>query len=81
MTELPVLTRPEVIEKLKLMQPFAFSVRGASEVTGLSRSTFYEEIKKGNIKARRYRDKIVLLPDDVKEFLENLPKYNIKTKQ
>ena len=75
--DLPVLKRKDVKHLIYFSHPFAFSVRGFSEATGFSRSTVYNMVRDGSVRAHKYGEKIVILYDEGKDDLEKLPDYSV----
>ncbi|MBV8831065.1 MAG: helix-turn-helix domain-containing protein [Acidobacteriaceae bacterium] len=53
--------------------PIAVSVEGGAELLGVGRSTVYDLIRKGEIKARKLRGRTLLLIDDLAAFARALP--------
>jgi excisionase family DNA binding protein len=51
----------------------AWSIAEASNVSGLGRTKIYEAIAAGTLKARKCGKRTLILPDDLREFLTNLP--------
>jgi hypothetical protein len=51
----------------------ACSIKKFADITGFGRSTIYEAIKKGDLKARKYGKRSTIEADDGLSWLENLP--------
>jgi excisionase family DNA binding protein len=49
------------------------SISEACRVAGLGRTKLYEAIGAGQLKARKYGKRRIILRDDLREFLTNLP--------
>jgi excisionase family DNA binding protein len=56
-------------EKPKL----AYGISELSEATGFGRSTIYEQIAAGALRARKLGARTFIVADDVKAWLQNLP--------
>jgi hypothetical protein len=55
------------------MQPLAFSVRAAGEAAGVGRSSLYEQIRVGELQARKRGRRTVILRKDLEAWLDRLP--------
>ena len=53
--------------------PLAHSIPEVCKLTGLGRTTIYAAIKSGHLVARRYRRRTVVLSEDLRRFLIDLP--------
>jgi hypothetical protein len=51
----------------------AYTIRGASHASGLSRSLLYIAIAGGKLRARKCRGRTVILREDLQQFLATLP--------
>ncbi len=51
----------------------AYSIPEVCEETGLGRSTIYEEIREGRLRARKCGRRTIVLPDDLTAWLNSLP--------
>ena len=58
------------------MEKLAYSIREAVEAGGGSRSTVYEAIKSGALKARKRGRSTVILAADLARYLESLPDFH-----
>ena len=59
-----------------MVEKLAYSIKELTAAGGGSRSTIYENIKNGKLKARkRGRSTVILTPDAVR-YLENLPDFS-----
>ena len=58
------------------MEKMAYSIREAVEAGGGSRSTLYEAIAAGTLKARKRGRSTVILAVDLARYLENLPDFH-----
>lgn len=56
--------------------PIAYDIPGAVQVSGQSRSGIYAAIKAGTLIARKRGYRTVILADDLRRWLESLPKMN-----
>ena len=54
----------------------ACSIKKFADITGFGRSTIYEAIKRGDLKARKYRKRSAIHAEDGLPWLENLPAAN-----
>lgn len=52
----------------------AFSINEAVEVSGISRTTIFAAIKAGKLVARKYGRRTLIAAEDLKAFLDALPK-------
>lgn len=53
--------------------PLAFSIKEVVELTGIARTTLYGAIRDGDLRARKYRRRTIILASDLDHFLEVLP--------
>jgi hypothetical protein len=51
----------------------AYTIRAASQTSGLSRSLLYLAIGEGRLRARKCRGRTVILHEDLQHFLASLP--------
>jgi predicted DNA-binding transcriptional regulator AlpA len=51
----------------------ACSIKKFADMSGFGRSTIYEAIKRGDLKARKYKKRSTIHAEDGLAFLENLP--------
>jgi hypothetical protein len=51
----------------------ACSIKKFADITGFGRSTLYEAIKRGDLKARKYKKRSTIHAEDGLAWLENLP--------
>jgi len=56
--------------------PFAYDIPGAVQASGQSRSGIYAAIKSGALTARKRGFRTVILADDLRRWLEGLPRMN-----
>jgi len=63
-------------ENLGSTEKVAHSVRGAAQVADLGKDILYQAIKERDLHARRVGSKIVILHDDLMEWLRSLPEYS-----
>jgi excisionase family DNA binding protein len=59
-----------------LLVPHAYRISDVCKLTGLGRTSVYAAIKSGELTARRWRRRTVVLAADLQAFLNNLPKSN-----
>ena len=57
----------------KQLAPIAYSIPGAVEASGLSRSTLYNAIASGELVARKRGARTIIIDDDLRRFLASLP--------
>ncbi|UGY28868.1 helix-turn-helix domain-containing protein [Bradyrhizobium septentrionale] len=57
----------------KLLNASAFPIAEVCKRTGLGRTTVYAAIKAGDLVARKYGRRTVVLGDDLARFLQSLP--------
>ena len=55
------------------LPPLALSIEATCKASGLGRTTIYAAIKSGHLVARRYRRRTVVLSEDLRRFLIDLP--------
>jgi excisionase family DNA binding protein len=55
------------------MNPLGFSITEACKVSGVGRTTIYEEIKAGRLRAVKRGRRTLILAHDLKHWLEALP--------
>ncbi|EXL06670.1 helix-turn-helix domain-containing protein [Aquamicrobium defluvii] len=58
----------------------AYSVADAARVSGMGRSTVYNAISAGELKARKLGKRTVVLRTDLEEWLAGAPIYSAETK-
>ena len=58
---------------MSLPRPQACSVKEALEILNIGRTSLYEEIKKGTLKARKIGSKTIFLRDELDKFLLSRP--------
>ena len=64
------LTLWDVVEETDVL---AYRVPDLPRVAGLGRTLFYDAIRRGHLKARKYRSATLVLRSDLIAFLEALP--------
>jgi excisionase family DNA binding protein len=74
---------PEIsqLEPARGARPRAMSIAEFSERYGVGRTTIYEEIKLGRLRARKCRKRTVITEDDAEDWLRSLPLVACNTKQ
>ena len=55
------------------MQKAAFTIREAAHEAAMSQRTIYRRLKAGELKARKSNRKTLILAEDLKTWLANLP--------
>jgi excisionase family DNA binding protein len=53
--------------------PLAVSIEDVCKATGLCRTVVYEHINSGGLRARKVGRRTVILADDLRAWLENMP--------
>jgi excisionase family DNA binding protein len=53
--------------------PYSYSIRQVAESTGLGRTSLYEEIKTGRLRAVKNGNRTLVLAEDLKNWLASLP--------
>lgn len=51
----------------------AYDIPAAVAVSGIGRTKLFEAMKHGQLKARKFGRRVLILPDDLKAFVESLP--------
>ena len=59
--------------------PLAYSIAEASEVSRIGRTSIYEAISSRELIARKHGRRTVILADDLRRWLQNLPVTNRKS--
>ena len=59
-------------------EPFALTVEEAAELARLSRSTIYLALQAGSLIGIKVGRRTLILPEDLRVFLENLPRFESK---
>ncbi len=54
--------------------PIALTIRDAVQLSGVSRSTLYRAIKTGDVVARKHGRRTIILADELRAWLQDLPK-------
>lgn len=55
----------------------AYSIPGACDASGFGKSTLYEEIAKGALRARKMGSRTFIMADDLKAWLEAQPEARV----
>jgi hypothetical protein len=55
------------------LNPLAFRISEVCRTTGLGRTSIYAAIKSGDLIARKWKRRTIVLADDLAAFLRNLP--------
>lgn len=61
------------MDETLFIQPVSYSMRGAAAATGLSESTLREAISKRYLPVRYYGKKPLILFEDLREWVRDLP--------
>jgi len=61
-------------ERIRRARQRALSIKEFSEQYGIGRSSVYEELKAGRLRARKIGKRTIIAIDDAEEWLRNLPK-------
>jgi excisionase family DNA binding protein len=64
----------------KLTHKFALSVADASQLSSVGRSQIYEAIASGELRAVKRGRSTLILPADLRAWIENLPAFSAETK-
>lgn len=54
-------------------QTLTYSIDDTSKVTGICKTKLYEAIRKGELKAKKFGRRTMILRSDLESFLTNLP--------
>ena len=54
--------------------PIGLTIREAVQLSGISRSTLYRAIKAGEVVARKHGRRTIILADELRAWLQGLPK-------
>ncbi len=57
--------------------PRAYSINEALSVIGCGRTHLYQELNAGRLKARKLGSKTVILEQDLEDYLNGLPRFQI----
>jgi hypothetical protein len=68
------LDQASSVAELDQITPRAFRIPDVCRATGLGRTSIYAAIKSGELVARKWKRRTVVLDEDVDTFLKNLPK-------
>ncbi|QIG46813.1 helix-turn-helix domain-containing protein [Nordella sp. HKS 07] len=68
------MSQDEVPTKRRL----AHSFESAAEASGVGRSSLYKYAKAGQLKVRKAGRRSIILDDDLREMLANLPRWEVK---
>jgi excisionase family DNA binding protein len=60
-------------ESVVMREPIGLSIPQACESSGLGRTKLYAAIKSGELTARKAGRRTIILPDDLRRYLESLP--------
>ena len=52
-----------------------FSVKEFCEIVGIGRTTFYQEVKAGRIKAKKMGRRTLITKSELERFIEELPSF------
>ena len=62
------MAKPETLEAL----PIAHTIEGARRISTFGRTTLYDEMKRGKLKARKLGRRTVILDEDARRWLASL---------
>jgi excisionase family DNA binding protein len=62
-------------------EPLAYTIADAVKVTGIGRTTLYELIGAGKIKASKAGNRTLVMADSLRDYVDSLPTADIKTGQ
>jgi excisionase family DNA binding protein len=62
-------------EKVKMKAPITMTIPDAVKATGLSRSSIYEALKRGDLSARKAGRRTLIAFADLEAYLAKLPTY------
>ena len=60
-----------------ISEQMSFTIDEVRKLTGLGRTKIYEEMKAGNLPAKKWGRKTVILKKDLESFLSNLADYPV----
>ena len=63
------------------MNKLAYSIPEASTVSGTGRTSIYEEIKAGRLRAVKRGRRTLILVDDLRAWMESLPRVSVPSDQ
>ncbi len=58
--------------------PAAFTIEGAMDFSGLTRSRLYELMSAGDLEARKAGRRTLIVGDSLRSYLQNLPRADIR---
>jgi excisionase family DNA binding protein len=56
-----------------MLSPIAYSIRGAAEATGLSKTSIYDLLSQGKLRAVKHGKRTLILERDLRQWSEGLP--------
>jgi excisionase family DNA binding protein len=63
----------------KSMAELAYTIDEVCNLSKLGRTTIYAAIRDGDLKARKFRRRTIVLHEDLSRFLENLPEIFLRS--
>lgn len=63
------------------MEKLAYSIEEVSKLCGLGKTKIYEAINLGDLKAKKYGSRTMILKSDLEKFLEHLGNYCVITQR
>ncbi len=63
------------------MNNLSYSINDIVRLTNIGRTKIYEAINRGELTAKKYGQKTLVLHEDLTNFLNNLSQYNNKNKR
>jgi excisionase family DNA binding protein len=68
------------LKKVELTEKMALSVAESAEVSGTCKSAIYLAVAAGELRAKKRGTSTLILPDDLRAWIENLPDFTTETK-
>ncbi|MFV3074602.1 helix-turn-helix domain-containing protein, partial [Niveispirillum fermenti] len=68
-------SRTDLVGKFKMPTPIAVTVSDAVKATGMSRTSIYEALKRGDLSARKAGRRTLISFADLETYLASLPNY------
>ncbi len=61
------------VNKQGVVMQLSYSIKEICSLTGIGQTKIYEAINEGNLMAKKYGRRTIILKDDLETFLKNLP--------
>jgi len=71
----PVQFRADLAGTCKMKTPITITIADAVKATGISRTSIYEALNRGDLKARKAGRSTLILVADLEAYLDRLPTY------